>query len=38
LLKGRLGQIYLPLAQAPTAAGSLVVRVNGDPTALTSAI
>ncbi len=38
LLKGRLGQVYLPFAQAPTAAGSLVVRAHGDPTALTSAI
>jgi predicted permease len=38
LLKGRLGQIYLPFAQAPKAALSLVVRTNGDPAGLIPAI
>jgi putative ABC transport system permease protein len=38
LLKGRLGQVYLPFAQAPKTAMSLVVNTNGNPTALIPAI
>jgi putative ABC transport system permease protein len=38
LLKGRLGQVYLPFAQAPKAATSIVVRTHGDPTAVVPAI
>jgi putative ABC transport system permease protein len=38
LLKGRLGQAYLPFAQAPKAALSLVVRTNGEPAGLIPAI
>jgi putative ABC transport system permease protein len=38
ILKGRLGQVYLPFAQAPQTAISLVVRTNGDPAGLIPAI
>ena len=38
LVKGRLGQAYMPFAQDPKAGVSLVVRTAGDPTALAPAI
>jgi len=38
ILKGRLGQVYLPFAQAPKTALSLVIRTTGDPAGLIPAI
>jgi predicted permease len=38
MLAGRMGQVYLPLAQAPQASMSLVVRHSGDPAPLISAM
>jgi putative ABC transport system permease protein len=38
LLKGRTGQVYLPLPQAPKAALAIVVRTHGDPALLAPAI
>jgi putative ABC transport system permease protein len=38
LLKGRLGQVYLPFAQEPKAAMSLVVRANVVPATLVPAL
>ena len=38
LLKGRLGQVYLPFAQAPKPAMSLVVRTSGPPIAIIPAM
>jgi putative ABC transport system permease protein len=37
-LKGRLGQVYLPFAQAPKPAMSLVVRASGDMSTLIAAV
>jgi putative ABC transport system permease protein len=38
VVKGQLGQIYVPSEQAPKTAMTLVVRAGGDPLALTGAI
>jgi predicted permease len=38
MVKGQVGQVYLPVAQAPKTAMSLVVRTTGDPLALVPAI
>jgi len=38
MIKGRLAQVYLPFAQAPKPAMSLVVRTAGDPAQLTAPI
>lgn len=37
-LKGRVGQVYLPLAQDPSPRMSLVVRADGDATALVAPV
>ena len=38
VLKGQIGQVYVPIAQDPKPAMSLVVRSLGDPTALVPAV
>ncbi len=38
VVKGQVGQVYVPVAQAPKTAMTLVVRTGGDPLALTGAI
>ena len=38
VVKGQLGQVYVPVAQAPKPAMSLVVRAGGEPLALVAGI
>ena len=38
VVKGQLGQVYVPVAQAPKPAMELVVRAGGDPLALVASI
>ena len=38
VVKGQLGQVYVPVAQAPKPAMALVVRTGGDPLALVAGI
>ena len=38
MMKGQVGQVYVPVAQAPKPAMTLVVRAAGDPVALVPAV